>query len=428
MWEHEGECSRVVGQERRDAGLISDDEECKMKCEAALSPLVEIDARIVQRGGWKHPPQSRRHLINKRRQTQARTEVEGMKWEWRKKGLVYKNKEEQRIGLGRDRDTNKRTENTAPSTPLLTTLSFAQPFSRRRRGGGDGTSSKRRATQSERKRRKSQKPGNTTSANREKRQDPPKDLRIRRQIRHDRGTREQDLEGDQRLDAEPDGVSEVDDVRGEGAQGAEDVEGVERKEFEVKRRYETQHPLDLHPRHTLSGTPNVQISLACRSLARGACHARAGWRGAAGENVFDVALGRMREERGMEKEAKDTPAMITTSTPPSCAGAVAAPRRRPGNPSPYPCPCAPSRVLDGPSPSSLFLLRCRVLGIVSDGTYARLTDAVSSLERVAARGGARTDQPFGSFLDALDPSASVTRDFLGIGSICRMDFGVEGRE
>ncbi|KAJ7794622.1 hypothetical protein B0H13DRAFT_2512267 [Mycena leptocephala] len=33
------------------------------------------------------------------------------------------------------------------------------------------------------------------------------------------GTREQDLEGDQRLDAEPDGVDEVDDVRGEGAQG-----------------------------------------------------------------------------------------------------------------------------------------------------------------------------------------------------------------
>jgi hypothetical protein len=138
MWEHEGERSRVVGQERRDAGLISDDEECKMKCEAALSPLVEIDTRIVQRGGWKHPPQSRRHLINKKRQTQARTEVEGIKCGWRKKGLVYKNKEEQRIGLGRDRDTNKRTENTAPSTPLLTTLSFAQPFSRRRRGGGEG--------------------------------------------------------------------------------------------------------------------------------------------------------------------------------------------------------------------------------------------------------------------------------------------------
>jgi hypothetical protein len=65
MWEHEGERSRVVGKEGRDAGLISDDE-CKMKCEAALSPLVEIDTRIVQRGGWKHPPQSRRHLINKK--------------------------------------------------------------------------------------------------------------------------------------------------------------------------------------------------------------------------------------------------------------------------------------------------------------------------------------------------------------------------
>jgi hypothetical protein len=33
-----------------------------MKCKAAL---IEIDTRIVQRGGWKHPPQSRRYSTNK---------------------------------------------------------------------------------------------------------------------------------------------------------------------------------------------------------------------------------------------------------------------------------------------------------------------------------------------------------------------------
>jgi hypothetical protein len=33
--------------------------------------------------------------------------------------------------------------------------------------------------------------------------------------RHDRGTRKQNLKGDEGLDAEPDGVDEVDDVRGD---------------------------------------------------------------------------------------------------------------------------------------------------------------------------------------------------------------------
>ncbi len=58
----------------------------------------------------------------------------------------------------------------------------------------------------------------------ERGQDSPKDLHIRWHIRmltrYDRRAREQYLQRDEGLHAEPDGINEVDDVRGEGAQGA----------------------------------------------------------------------------------------------------------------------------------------------------------------------------------------------------------------
>jgi hypothetical protein len=59
----------------------------------------------------------------------------------------------------------------------------------------------------------------------------PKHLCVRGQIRvvarYDGGGREEDGDGSERLDAEPDGVDEVDNVRGKGAERAQEGGGEE---------------------------------------------------------------------------------------------------------------------------------------------------------------------------------------------------------
>ncbi|KAJ7799856.1 hypothetical protein B0H13DRAFT_1932890 [Mycena leptocephala] len=78
---------------------------------------------------------------------------------------------------------------------------------------------------------------------------------IRMVARHDRGSRKEYLQSDDGLHAEPDGVDEVDDVRGEGAKGTE--LGGEYGAIGINKMYEprakkegTQHPLDLQPQDT----------------------------------------------------------------------------------------------------------------------------------------------------------------------------------
>jgi hypothetical protein len=101
-----------------------------------LTSLVEIemDARIVQRGAC--------NLARVSVGIGAGVGARRIKRGRRKKGRVNKKRDRKKSAWMRrlKEKKEKLTENTAPSTPLPTTLGFTDPFSRRRRVvEGEGT-------------------------------------------------------------------------------------------------------------------------------------------------------------------------------------------------------------------------------------------------------------------------------------------------